>query len=109
MLRVHKTAHSSLGMTLLELIVAIGILLILATAALPLTVTGPKPIGSMFGSSFDNWAQPITKTQVPNFSMFPGGSSSGPVTMPTLRPLAPPTPTQPPPLAPTVPSTSGHP
>ena len=36
MLRLRKTANSSAGMTLLELIVAIGILLVLATAALPL-------------------------------------------------------------------------
>jgi len=36
MLRLRKTANFSGGMTLLELIVAIGILLVLATAALPL-------------------------------------------------------------------------
>ena len=36
MFRLRQTANSAAGMTLLELIVAIGILLVLATAALPL-------------------------------------------------------------------------
>jgi hypothetical protein len=52
---------------------------------MPFAVPGPKPFGSTYGSSFDNLAQPVTKTQVPAFSIFPYSSSSGPITVPVVR------------------------
>lgn len=48
---------------------------------------GVIPFGSNYGASFDNWAQPVTTTQVPAFRMFfyLGSSSSGPTAPPVVR------------------------